>query len=448
MSVVVVGGGVAGLAAASRLAEAGRSPTLFEARRRLGGRASSFTEPATGHRLDNGQHLLMGCNSSVRAFLDRIGSADAVAWQPRLDLPLASKSHGDLRLRFPRLPGALAALTGLLTMTGLSWADRMGAARAVNELLRGGAKLADLTVAELLDGLGCSEAARDHIVEPLTLAALNDAPRTASAAALAAVVREAFGGGAEAAGLGLPRKDLESLFALPARRYIEDRGGRVETARPVEAVAAGGRGVEGVVLAGGEAVWADAVVAAVPPWVLKGLLSDEMALEGLEALPVSSIVSATFWFDGEVMDEPLVGLVGTRAQWAFNRSRLLGLAGPGQVVAVTVSAADELLKLPKEAIVEILLEDLRSLKPQAASARLERAVVVKERRATVPIRPGESPGRPGARSAAPALYFAGGWTATGLPDTLESAVRSGEAAAEALLADLRGGPVLSRPSAG
>ena len=433
--VVVVGGGVAGIAAASRLAEAGRRPTLLEARKSLGGRASAFPDPSTGHRVDNGQHLLMGCNRSVRSLLERIGAADAVTWQPRLDLTLASTTHGAVRLRLPPLPGPLAAVAGLLATSGLGWSDRLGAARAIRAFLRGGPKLAGRTVAEVQDHLGTPPAARAHVLEPLALATLNDRPDRALATALAAVVREAFGAGAAGAGLGLPRRDLEEIFGRPAHRFIEARGGRVATQRPVAAVVAGAQGVEGVALESGETIEARAVVVAVPPWALASLLPQEARPEGLEKLPSSPIVSATVWLDRPVMDELVVGLVGTTAQWVFNRSRLLGLEGPGQVVAITVSAADDLLAPPKADIVETLTDDLRRLVPAARRARVGHTVVVKERRATVPLRPGETSSRPGFRTSIPGLYLAGGWTATGLPDTLEGAARSGEQAAEALLAD-------------
>ena len=433
--IIVVGGGVAGLAAAVRLAEADLRPTLLESRKSLGGRATAFVDPATGHRVDNGQHLLMGCNHSVKSLLGRIGAADGVIWQPRLDLVFASASHGRVRFRFPPVGGFTAAVAGLLTASGLAWADRLGAARALRTFLRGGPELDGRSVAEVLDRVGTSAAARAHLIEPLALATLNDRPSRALASALAAVVREAFGRDPAAAGLGLPRIDLEDLFARPAHRFIEARGGRVETQRPVEAIVVGERGVEGVVLASGEDREARAVVAAVPPWALASLLPAGARPEGLEKLPTSPIVSATLWLDRPALDELLVGLVGTTAQWAFNRSRLLGLEGPGQVVAITVSAADELVPETKAVIVETLMEDLRRLVPAARSARVEHAVVVKERRATVPLRPAETTPRPGSRTPVPGLYLAGGWTDTGLPDTLEGSARSGDGAADAVLAD-------------
>jgi uncharacterized protein with NAD-binding domain and iron-sulfur cluster len=136
------------------------------------------------------------------------------------------------------------------------------------------------------------------------------------------------------------------------------------------------------------------------------------------------------------MEEPLVSLVGTTAQWAFNRSKLLGLDGPGQVVALTVSAAETLADWPKETIIETLQEDLRELLPEARRARLEYAVVVKEQRATLPLRPKEACPRPGSTSKVRGLYLAGGWTSPTIPDTLEAAARSGHQAAEALIAGL------------
>lgn len=435
MSVVVVGGGLAGLAAAARLAEEGLRPHLLEARKGLGGRASALTDLVTGLRVDNGQHILMGCNRSVRAFLERVGAADALWWQPRLELDLASKSHGRLRLRIPPLPGSLAAMAGLLTTRGLRWGERIGAASALAAFLSGGAGLRMKTVSEVLDGLATPPAARAHFLDPLVVATLNDDPRRASAEALEAVAREAFAAGVKGSALGLPRRDLESAFAEPARRFIEGLGGRVETQRPAEAVLAEKGRVEGLRLEGGEVLRARAVVVAVPPWSLASLVPLGTVPEGLEELPTSPIVSATLWLDRPVMEEPLIALVGTTAQWAFNRTRLLGLKGPGQVIAITVSAADETVGAPKAEIVETFLEDLRSLLPRAREARLEHWVVVKERRATVPWRPAHMEVRPKARSPLGGLYLAGGWMAPGLPDTLEAAARSGEEAAEALLAD-------------
>lgn len=431
--VVVVGGGFAGLAAATLLAEQGAKVVLLEARPHLGGRARSWVDPVTGDVIDNGQHLLLGCCADALAFLDRIGTRDLVEFQARPEFPMVDPGGRIGRLRLPRGPAAIAAPAALLRYPGLDWRERLGLLRPAWSLLRGATPggLDGETVAEWLTRLGQGSESRRRFWDPLALAILNDDPERAAASGLAAVLRRVVAAGVPGAAAGLSRVGLSDLYAEPAARWLRTRGAEVRTRAPVRRVLIAADHVGGVILADGERVESRAVIAAVPPRELFDLLPDGLGGAG-DTPPAGpweegAIVSVYFWFGAPITDAPFAGLVGGDWHWLFNRHRAAGASG--HAVTLVRSAAGAMASVPPGRLAHAALEELRRYFPESARLAPHRTLVIKERRATVSLRPGMLARRPGPRTGVRGLYLAGDWTATGLPATLESAAASGHAGA-------------------
>ena len=446
--VIVIGGGVAGLACATRLADRGARVTVVEARPHLGGRASSFVDPATGETVDNGQHILMGCYRETFAFLRRIGAMPRVRVQPSLTVPIIDAAGNRSVLTCPPLPAPWHLLGGVIEWDALGWKDRLSALRLGGPVkteqrrLRGATGLMacspEETVENWLIRNGQTPRLREMLWDPLALAALNQPPQEAAAPAFVRVLAEMFGPDPQAASIAFPAVPLDALYAAPAREYIEARAGEVCTNALVRIIVEGGRAV-GVRARGGREIRARAVVSAVPWFGLRPLFDEVPAsLQRIasDAARMGSypIVTVNLWFDRRVLESPFVGLPGRTMQWAFDRGAIT--ESRLSYVSLVSSGAAAMVALTNDALVGMALRELRDGLPPARSAAVRKASVVRERRATFSLAPGQ-PERPAAGTPFPGFYLAGDWTATGLPGTIESAAMSGHRAAEAVLNGVR-----------
>jgi squalene-associated FAD-dependent desaturase len=446
--VAVVGGGLAGITTALRLADAGREVTLFEGRPVLGGLTHSFRRGELD--VDNGQHVFLRCCTAYRALLDRLGVAHQVALQRRLDIPVRSpRRPGPAGAGRPRRAGAAR-----LRRTGLPAPLHLGGSLLRYPLLDIGQRLRFVRAALALrrvdrdnpatDARAFGDWLREHGQDARAVAALWDlvgiatlnAPAEQASLALAAMV---FQVGllteAGAADIGWSLVPLGDLHGQPAVRCLRDAGAQVRTGARVERVEPRGNGW--LVGVGGEEHVVDQVVLAVPPPVAERLLppgSVPMPPGWSARLGSSPIVNAHVVLDRRVMAEPFVAGVGSPVQWVFDRTVQSGLTGVGQYLAMSLSAADELIDLPVRTLRAMLLPELVALLPAAGSAQVLDFFVSRERHATFRPAPGSGALRPGARTASRGLFLAGAWTDTGWPATMEGAVRSGESAALAALA--------------
>jgi squalene-associated FAD-dependent desaturase len=443
---IVVGGGFAGLAAATALAEEGARVVLMEARPHLGGRARSWIDPETGHVVDNGQHLFMGCYAETLRFLSRIGALERLALQPRLQVPFLDPGGRSAVFRLPRLPSPWNLAAGLLRCPGLSLSDRLSLLRVGREVARRSRRVAapgsagsldDRSVAEWLAGLGQSPEATRRLWFPLAVAALNEDPRVASAACFLPVLREAFHRGAAGSRLGIARVGLSDLYVDPALHFLRGKGCEARTRTQVRRLLVEGGRFGGVLMPDGTRVAAGAVVAAVPPEELLELLPPGVAADpafaGASRLQTSPIVSAYLWFGSPVTDLPFAGLIGGTWQWMFNRRAFAGSPGGQHGVTLVCSAARDLVDRPREQLVRLALEDLHAFVPASRRAALRHSLVIKEKRATISPARGALALRPASRTRYRGLHLAGDWIATGLPATIEGAVLSGHACARQVL---------------
>ena len=449
-SVVVIGAGWAGLAAAVRLADAGLSVTVVEESPRLGGRASAFVDRESGERVDNGQHVLFGCYRETYAFLRRLGTAGLAPLQPRLELTMVGPDGERATLRCPRLPAPWHLVAGVLRWGAVPAADRRTALRlrqVIREIRRDGAAAvaarvpAGMTVDGWLQEHRQSSKLTEWLWHPLALAALNQSPATASAGPFVRVLGELFSSDPSSAAVGLPVVPLDELAGVPAKAFIESRGGAVLQRVPAR-IELDDRGGVAAVHAGDTRYETTRVVSAVP-WFAFGRLFARGAPPALAqiadwaaATESSPIVTANLWLDGPVLEpgERFVGLVRGPAQWIFDK-RALWDDRAGHV-AVVASGADAIARMDNAEATETVMRQLRRLLPRLAGRKLLRSVVVREHRATFSLAP-DAPPRPGTVTGLPGFYLAGDWTDTGLPGTIESAVLSGHRAAEAVIRDLR-----------
>lgn len=437
--VAVIGGGFAGLAAGVALADRGHEVLVLEAKRRLGGRAYSFRDAATGATVDNGQHAMMGCYAHTLAFLDRIGAADRVVRQRDLRVEMRGAYRGTAAIAAVRAPAPLHVAGALLRYRHLTRRERASALvaglRVLDMRRRRDPFVLHATVADLLAKLGQSANACRAFWNPVAVSTCNELPERAAAAPFVEVLARAFFGTRSDAQFVFARVGLSDLYTGLAQERIAIRGGRVEIGAQASALELDDERVAAVRLRDGRRIAVDACIVTSPPDATHALLPRAIAERApwreLTTLGASPIVSAHLWYDRPVLGTDFAGLIGTTTQFAFDRTRMCGTAveGGGSQVSAVISAAHEQEGWDSARIAAVVEADLRTVFPGARDARVLRAVVVKEKHATISCTPEAERLRPGAATPLGNLFLAGDWTATGLPPTIEGAVLSGDRAA-------------------
>ncbi|MDB5290578.1 MAG: Carotene 7,8-desaturase [Phycisphaerales bacterium] len=432
--VIVVGGGLAGMATAIALETAGLNVTLLEARKVLGGRASSFEDPQTGEILDNCQHVLLGCCTNLLDFYARLGVSHLIHYERTVHFVAPDGRRHDLS-GIRGLPAPLHLGPSMAGFGALTLGERVAVSRAMLAMLRlgksGRLALSDISFGQWLDDHHQPAALVQKLYDPILVGSLNEQCRDASAAYAIQVFQDAMLAHASGYVIGLPACPLGELYAKFPCRDVR-LGTRVSAIRFTGASAAG------VELLGGEVLDADAVVLATNHHAVRRWVPDELAqrdsrfarLDELESVP---ILGAHLWFDRPVLSDSHAAFLQGPLQWLFKKD------AEGKAVHGVISAARDWLDVPRDEALKRFEQQIRAVFPHAREAKLLRGVTVIEKRATFSPKPGVDRLRP-PQAPPPGgidnLFLGGDYTLSGWPATMEGAVRSGYLAAEAVIHSL------------
>lgn len=444
-SVAIVGGGVAGLAAACALADAGFHVTVLERRGYLGGRASSYLHPGTGEVIDNCQHVLFGCCTNLVSFYERIGAANKIFWDSRMTLiePGGRRSV----LQPASLPAPMHGLPAILKASCFSVRDKLSLIHALNSILIGGlfGKKPDPN-RSLESWLGQhlqSKGALERFWRLVIASALNSDLDQISLPYAVKVIRELFLNSAYAGSMGMSTVPLSELLG-GAQTYLEARQGSILFNRSVESASWDESGRRWEIQTQQGTVNADAFVLALPFEATAKLIAKMPPSPGVERLAADMsqlehwpICSVHLWYDREITEFDHAVLLDRDIHWMYHKSRWQPMRdSQGSYIELVVSASREFATLTREQALHRATEQLAEFFPQVRRATLIKSALIKEVRATFGVPPGIDASRPSAVSPWPNCYLAGDWTATGWPSTMESAARSGHLAAEALCRDV------------
>ena len=440
-TVAIAGGGLAGLAAACALSDAGFRVTLFEKRPFLGGRASSYEHPGTGEVVDNCQHVLFRICTNLVEFYERIGVAHQIRWFDQMNFIEPGGRVTVMKSSF--LPAPLHTAPSFLHFPFLGAIDKLAITRALVPLTLTAQRDMGGSFQQWLDRHGQTRNAVARFWHPILISALSEELDHISVPAAAQVVRESMKTPA-ARHMGVPTLPLTDLYNA-AGDYLRSHGGILHFRCAIEGFAAEASevrvGVRGNARPPEESF--QYLVLALPFDALASLLpltTDSLPLrEKISHFENSPITGIHLWFDRQISDLDHAVLLDRTMQWMFHKSRLQPMrarsengSAAGSYIELVVSSSKALIEKSRAEIVDLALQEVREFFPLARDANLVKSTVIKEVNATYSPRPGIDAHRPTPITPWPRVFLAGDWTATGWPATMEGAVRSGYLAAEAL----------------
>jgi squalene-associated FAD-dependent desaturase len=439
----VIGGGVAGMSAACALAGDGFRVQLAERRGYLGGRASSYLHPGVNEVIDNCQHVLFGCCTNLIGFYRRIGVDGRIHWTTDMTMidPAGQRSRlGPFKLGPLRLPAPLHGMPSLLSAQAFTLADKLALGRAFRAMMRPGPlQHSRESLGEWLRRNKQTDGAINRFWRLVIASALNADIENIAVPYAAKVIRELFMNSAQAGSMGMSSVPLSELYG-GAERFLSERGSQVLCNSFVEGAEWDEETSQWTVHTRGGDLLSDYVILALPFEATAKLLPNLPATVGAAELIARieqhehwPLCSVHLWFDREITDLEHAVLLDREIHWLYNKGRLQPWRKlKGSYVELVVSASKSFAALSREEAIAQGVKELAEFFPIVNEAKLEKAVLVKEVRATFGVPPGIDAARPGAISPWPQLFLAGDWIATGWPSTMESAARSGHLAAEAL----------------
>jgi squalene-associated FAD-dependent desaturase len=473
-TVAVIGGGLAGMAAAVAAVERGMKVELFEQAKTLGGRVASFVDSETGQLIDYGQHVAMGCCTSLLDFCRRTGVEDCFERHRRLHFIAPDGSRCDFAPS-AWLPAPFHLLPGLMRLSYLSWSERWGIVRTLRKLqstlaensrgLTAPGGIDAETIGAWLRRNGQSQRAIERFWSVVLVSALSETVDHASLAPARKVFCDGFLASRTASDLLVPRFPLGEIFHTRLGEWLSEHGVAVHLGTRVQRIEAainltrsvrsteGGNGltrsVRSTILADGTRRQFDFVIIAVPWRSVRALLAEELqaampALQDLEDIQPAAITAVHLWFDRPITRLPHAVLVGRLGQWVFTKGHCGAGVPPAPPAAgetpapqhycqVVISASHRLADRTADELLAAVCRELREIWPAAREARLLHGRVVTQPSAAFSMQPGIERLRPPQQTPLENLFLAGDWTSTGWPATMESAVRSGCLAVDSLL---------------
>lgn len=426
--VVVVGAGLAGLAASAALSGAGAKVLLLESKPFVGGRAYSYEHPSLHEEIDC-QHVLLGCCTNLRALCTSAGVADRIRWYDTLTF-LQPDRPARTELSAGMLPAPMHTALDFLRASMLSLADKVGVARGLMEFVSG-YPLADTeSVADWLKRTGQTDRAIRHLWEPVIVGALNDTFEHCSTKYAGQVFHESFLKSAEGGRLGIPTLPLSQFYGFVAEHCVR-LGSELRLQQAVTGLI---QQPDGWQVQTAEGTFNAPHVVLATPFQQAHALAPQLPI-AVDRFRNAPICTVHLWFDREITDLDHAVLLDTGIQWIFHKSRIRQwAANRGSYVELTISASFAQLHQTREAILASALRELQLFFPSVADATLVKSGILKDARATFSVTPGMDAYRPAQLTAEPGLFLAGDWTQTGWPSTMEGAVRGGLLAAEAVTA--------------
>ena len=458
--IVIVGGGLAGLAAAVALTDRGLPCTLLESRPRLGGRASSFHDPTTGTEIDNCQHVTLGCCTNFRHFCETTGIADYFRREPALYF-IGPSGQVD-RFAAGPLPAPLHLTAAFARLSYLSWSDKWALARGLKALARPvSAEDESQPFSEWLHRHGQPETTIQRFWLVVLVSALSESLDRISVGHARKVFVDAFLANRDGWYVDIPTVPLEELYGGRLTDWLQSRGTNIRLLTSAERIELAEDRISGVRLSSHEIVQGDEFIVALPFFrvmsVLPPALRVHPELQGIERLEAAPISSIHLWFDRPITQLPHAVLVDRLCQWVFNRTAM-GTGAHAQLAEpikasldeayyyqIVISASRGLESLTKQEIQQTVLNELIEIWPETSNAKVLHSRQVTEHRAVFSPLPGVDGLRPGQQSPVANLQWAGDWTRTGWPATMEGAVRSGYLAAGNVLKRLGRDDVVIQP---
>ena len=444
--VVIVGAGLAGLAAAVALAARGLKVTLLESRPRLGGRASSIVDRETGQTIDNCQHVAMGCCTNFWHFCETVGCRDLFEPQPALFFVGPPRTTASGKPRPPAIvpfqAGPLPVPAHLaLSFARMSWftlTEKISLGRALRALAQRSEDATDEAFSDWLERQHQSPATIEYFWKVVLVSALSETLERTSLTQARKVFVDGFLSNRTGWQVSIPRVPLDEIYGSRITGWLDQHNVEVRLKAGVARLVPDGDRISGVVLRTGETIAAEHVIVAAPWYLVAELLPESMAqhesIQRLTKIETAPIASVHLWFDRPITDLPHAVLIDRLGQWLFNRT------SPGDAgrfyYQVIISAAFDLASKSEAEVLAQIVRELAAIWPAARAATLLHARLITEHKAVFSPRPGIDELRPVQQTSVPNLQLAGDWTRTGWPSTMEGAVRSGYFAAENVLRQL------------
>jgi squalene-associated FAD-dependent desaturase len=421
--VIVIGGGFAGLSAASYLTSKKYQVTLLEASPKSGGRTYSFLDKDSNTIIDNGQHILMGCYFETLNFLSLIGAKENFYFQKRLKVNFVKEGFQVFSLKGFPFVYPINLLFGLLRFDAISFSDRLSLMKVFFKLpFLSSDKYSDMNIKEWVENENQSQNVQDAFWKILAVGALNTSIEKASAKIFIDILKQIFLKGNKAAAIVLPKYGLSESYCKNAEEYIVRNGGEIILSEPVENFITSDDRITEIHSSKKVFLDFDFVISAVPSFALARIIGQESKIV-LPDFSYSSILNIHLWLKENKMPEGFFGLINSPLHWVFNK---------GTHLNIVISDANELVNKPDEELIEMVKVELKKFF-LLGSELITAYRIIKEKRATFIPSEDVLNKRVSQKTYLKNLIIAGDWVDTGLPSTIESAVKSGRAAAEIIL---------------
>lgn len=421
-NILVIGGGFAGLSAAAYLSKSGYKVKLFEASPKLGGRAYSFSDEATGDIIDNGQHIMMGCYHETLNFLRMTNSLNNVSIQKNLRVVYAHSSKGLMSLSASSGIYPINLLIGFLKFKALSLVERISIVKLFLRLkFNSNNDFNKISVKQWLEREGQSQNAIRSFWEILTVGALNTSSEKASALMFTSILNQIFLKDSHSASIIIPATGLSEMYCTGAAEYIRSTGGDICLSSGVERINIENDNVTAVIVNDREYKDFDYIISAVPFFAVNKMFSSDLV--PIEHFTPSSILSVHIWLKNNPFTEEFYGLIDSEVHWIFNHKNY---------ITIVISNADKFMLMIREDICKMIVQEIKRYFSFFSDEMIMSYKIIKEKRATFIPDDNISQHRPHTITRINNLFLAGDWVKTGLPATIESAVKSGRLAAETL----------------